>query len=147
MNPMKNTFRLSAFVMCVISFCTPSLAAAAINMGYVESYSDSIISIINDDLVPTLFAIAFIVFLWGVVKYFFIHGDQEAEREKGRWFILWGLIGFVVILSVWGLVTIVGTTLGLPTGAGTPIPPIFNTGPEAIHTFRKYVLPACAGTV
>ena len=91
-----------------------------INLTYIQGYSDSIINIINSILLPVLIAIAFIVFLWGVYKYFI---QNEAEREKGKWFVLYGIIGFVVIFSVWGLVYILGDTLDLDFNKPAPNPP------------------------
>lgn len=72
-----------------------------------------VISIINSVLVPLLFAISFIVFLYGVAKtYILSSGDEEAVKS-GHKIILWGLIGFAVMISVWGLVNIVVNTFGL----------------------------------
>ena len=127
---MSHTSRAVTLILLAASFYVPSLALAAINVTYIQTYSTSIINIINTYLVPVFFAIAFIVFLWGIVKYFFIHGAEDAEREKGRWFILWGVIAFAAILSVWGLVNIVSSTLGIPTGSNNSsiTPPTFKTG-------------------
>lgn len=72
-----------------------------------------IINLINTVLVPVLLALAFIVFIYGVVsKYIFSNGD-EGKVSEGHKLILWGIIGFAVILSVWGLVNIVVDTFGL----------------------------------
>jgi Ni,Fe-hydrogenase I cytochrome b subunit len=66
-------------------------------------------------MVPILFAVAFITFLYGVAKkYIFARGD-EAAVEEGHKLILWGVIGFVVMISIWGLVNVVNDTLGLST--------------------------------
>ncbi|MDE2021584.1 MAG: hypothetical protein KGI71_01515, partial [Patescibacteria group bacterium] len=81
-----------------------------INTSYLQSYSDSIVGIINSLLVPVLLAIAFLAFLWGVYKYFILGADNETERRAGKQVVLWGLIGFVVIFSVWGLVGLVMST-------------------------------------
>lgn len=88
----------------------------------LQVYSNSIIGIIYFLLVPALIAIAFITFLLGVYKYYILGADNETERGKGHQFILWGLIGFAVIVSVWGLVYMVSITLGLFPG-GAPLPP------------------------
>ncbi|MFA5744777.1 MAG: hypothetical protein WC887_01025 [Candidatus Paceibacterota bacterium] len=95
-----------------------------INTSYIEGYSDDIIYIINGILLPTLIAVAFIVFLWGVYKYFI---QNEKERENGKTFVLYGIIGFVILFSVWGLVNIVGDTLNLPVGGSPPPVPTFGT--------------------
>ncbi len=109
-------------------YCRANLGAGSpggggvggINMFYLNSYAKSILAIINGLLVPVLLAIAFIVFLWGVFKYFVWGADSDTELAKGREFVLWGVIGFVVILSVWGLVALLGATFGLRPGGGAP---------------------------
>lgn len=74
--------------------------------------------------VPVLIAIAFITFLWGVYKYFILGAADEKARTDGRQFVLWGIIGLVIIFSVWTLVNIVSGTLGFPTGGLAPRPPL-----------------------
>lgn len=96
---------------------------SGINTTYLQGYANSIISIINGILVPVLLAIAFFTFMWGVYKYFILGATSETERTTGREFILWGVIGFVVIFSVWGLVGMVGSTLGLSPGGTAPAYP------------------------
>ena len=102
---------------------TKQCAVTAINTVYVQGYSDSIIGIINVILLPVLMAVAFIVFLYGVFKYFIYNGADSSSHEEGRTFIMYGIIGFVVILSVWGLVGILGSTLGLSPGGNAPAIP------------------------
>ena len=84
--------------------------------------ASTILYIINYVLVPVLFAIAFIVFLYGIVaKYIFSHGDPEKTKE-GHKLILWGLIAFVVMISLWGLVNVVANTFGLYGISAPPTP-------------------------
>ena len=99
---------------------TPSSSGGNINLTIAQGYRDSILSAINNIFVPVLFAVAFLVFLWGVYKYFILGAAEEKSREEGRNFVLWGIIGFVVILSVWGLVAIVGNTFSLTAGGTAP---------------------------
>lgn len=80
------------------------------------------IDLINGVLVPLIFAIAFIMFLWGVAKAYIIHGDDETERSKGHQLILWGVIGFAVMVSLWGLVNVVATSFGLQGVTAPPTP-------------------------
>ncbi len=62
--------------------------------------------------IPFLFSLALVVFIWGIVNYFFIH-DKRAE---GAQLILFGIIGFFVMFSVWGLVNIFLGTFGFSSG-------------------------------
>lgn len=83
--------------------------------------------LINDVLVPLLFAVAFIVFLYGVFKkYILSHGDSGAV-EEGHRLILWGLIGFAVMVSLWGLVNVVTNTFRLDR----QLPPRLPFSPSA----------------
>ena len=92
--------------------CTASICGIA----------STILYLINSVAVPLLFAIAFIVFLYGVAKaYIFSHGDTEAVAEGHR-LVLWGLIGFAVMISLWGLVNVVSNTFGLSGYAAPAIP-------------------------
>lgn len=78
----------------------------------------TLINIINGVLVPLLFAVSFIVFLYGIAKaYILSPGDEEAVKS-GHKILLWGLIGFAVMVSVWGLVNVVVNTFGLATPFG-----------------------------
>ena len=84
---------------------------------YVGNGSTGFIGLLNTVVVPVILALAFLVFVYGVVNYFFLHAGDEKKREEGRTFILWGLLGMVVLFSVWGFVNLLLSTLGLtPTG-------------------------------
>ena len=106
----------------VVAFALPLVSLAAVNN--LSDAGSFIINIINNVLVPVLFAVAFIVFLWGAFNTFILGHDSEEVKEKGKSLMLYGLIGFFVMVSIWGLVNILtGTvTFGNPTGptGGTP---------------------------
>lgn len=73
----------------------------------VDSFGRAISSI----LVPLLFALALMFFLYGVFK--FIKGAaSEEERKEGKKIIFVGLIALAVMVSIWGLVRIVAGTIG-----------------------------------
>ncbi len=80
---------------------------------FIGSGSTGIIGVLNTIVVPTIFAFAFAAFVWGVVNYFFLHGNEEGKRKEGRDFVIWGLLGMVVLFSVWGFVNIMLSTLGI----------------------------------
>ena len=71
--------------------------------------------IISSSVIPLIFALALAMFIWGVVQYV-IKSDEEAKKEKGRQFMIWGIIALTVMVSVWGLVAILGNTFGIDTG-------------------------------
>jgi uncharacterized membrane protein YjfL (UPF0719 family) len=75
-----------------------------------------ILGVFSSVVIPTIFALAFGAFVWGVVNYFFLHGSEETKRKEGREFIFWGIIGMVVLLSVWTFVKLLLSTLGISGG-------------------------------
>lgn len=48
-------------------------------------------------------AIAFIIFLWGVMDYVYSHGNDE-EKEHGRTNMLWGTVWLALLFVVWELI-------------------------------------------
>jgi len=80
---------------------------------FIGNGDTGIIGIINTVIVPVIFALAFLVFVWGIVNYFFISGGDETKRAEGRQFTMWGIIGIVVLFSVWGFVNLLLSTLGI----------------------------------
>lgn len=65
---------------------------------------------LGDLVIMLLYAIAFALFLFGMMKFFFAGGEDE--RAKGKQHMLWGIIALGVLFAVWGLVKIL---LGLLT--------------------------------
>lgn len=119
---MKKT----VFIITIAVLALPLLAAAqkGIDITQITPYSDKIIYVVNYMLVPVLMALAFIVFLWGVFKYFILGSADEKNRAEGRQFVLWGIVGFVIILSLWGIVNLVMGTFGLSVGKAPAFPTI-----------------------
>lgn len=80
---------------------------------FVGNGSTGLIGAMNTLIVPVIFAIAFLVFVWGVIRYFFLHGGNEDKRTEGKQFMLWGILGLALLFSVWGVVNLLLSTLGI----------------------------------
>ena len=104
---LKCISRISPLVLVFV----PVLASA--QFGEVDTFFENITGFIDTTLVPLVFAIAFIVFLWGVFQYFIMGGGDETKRADGRQYMLYGIIGFVVMVSIWGIVNVISGGLDL----------------------------------
>jgi len=118
---MKKALYRTSTVIAVLAFPLVSFAATVSNLSDVGTF---IINTINNIIVPVVFAVAFIVFLWGAFQTFILGANSEEVKSKGKNLMLWGLIGFFVMVSVWGLVNLLTGTISFgsntgPTG-GTP---------------------------
>lgn len=76
--------------------------------------TNSIVTLVDTAVVPLLYALAFIMFLIGMVRFFFMGGEEA--RQKGKQFMLWAIIGFVVLFSVWGIVRLLLSVLPSTVG-------------------------------
>lgn len=95
----------------------PLLALAQTpQLGWFGSLFTQIENLVNA-AIPILMALALLLFVWGVIKYFILGADDETNRETGRQYMLYAIIGLVAIVAVWGIVNLVVQILG--TGYGT----------------------------
>lgn len=69
--------------------------------------------LINDSVIPFMFAVATAFFVWGAIKFFILEADEEAKRDQGKQFMIWGIVALAVMLSVWGLVALITSTFGV----------------------------------
>lgn len=63
-------------------------------------------------LITLLTAVAFLVFLWGCAQYF-INATNDQARQQGVKHITFGIIGLVVMLSAFAILSIAAATFGL----------------------------------
>ena len=71
----------------------------------VVAYAISIIGA----LIPVLAALALILFLFGVVRFVVMSGN-EREKSHSKEAMLWGLVALFVLVSVWGIIGILRRT-------------------------------------
>lgn len=85
--------------------------------------------LIGNSVIPFLFAIATVTFIWGVVKFFIIGAEEEAKREQGKQFMLWGIVSLAVMISMWGLVSLLTNSFGINGTFLPQVKPINSSTP------------------
>lgn len=83
------------------------------DLGPLGNVFESFIAFINNTLIPLVFALALLMFFYGIFKYFILGGGDEGNRAEGRQLMLWAIIGFVVMASIYGIVAIISSGLGI----------------------------------
>jgi len=121
-NYMKNKVILLGSLFSGLIF-TSSVASAddpTVTSICANNSMENISGIINwascllyKSVVPFLFALATVGFIWGVMQYY-LNPDNEEKRKKGKNFIIGGLIALFVMVSIWGLVGILTGTFNFP---------------------------------
>lgn len=103
------------FVAAQTFALAPLVALAQSNqaLGPISDFFNRLIGFINDTLIPLVFALALLVFFYGIFKYFILGGGDEGSREQGKSLMLWAIIGFVVMASIYGIVALISSGLGI----------------------------------
>jgi hypothetical protein len=107
-------------------FAQQSTACANVTPGTIQAIICKIGSILNI-IIPILIVLGVVFFVYGVVTY--VVGSDEEAKKKGRDRMIYGIIGLVVIVSMWGRVGVVTKTFGLDANSTTinlPTLPIGN---------------------
>lgn len=97
-------------------------------MGAVDDLLKKIFETILDPIIVLLFVIAMIYFLWGLVLHI-KNADSPEGHETGKRSMMYGLIGMVIMLSVFGITRMIANSYNLGTGPGidgNPADQIFN---------------------
>lgn len=85
---------------------TPA-ARAAVFGNIVNPIIDNIVT----PIIMLLFAVATVVFVYGVIQIMLKPADAE-EHQKGKMAMVSGIIGMFIMISAWGIVYLVSDTVG-----------------------------------
>lgn len=67
---------------------------------------------IINPLILVLFALAFVQFFWGLFA-FLKAKQEEKDLTEGKQHLLWGIIGMVIMVSVFGIIQLLLGTIGV----------------------------------
>jgi len=105
---MKKTI---AFISLALMSLLALPVFAASPKDFKELINNVFINGIFRPLVPFLIGLAVIVFIYGVLLLMLSEGGEK--KEEGKQFMIWGIVGIFVMVSVWGLVYILRDTFKL----------------------------------
>jgi len=114
---MKQRIKLAA--TSLLALVLPVLVTAQSGRIIPENGGDfgtllgNIIGFTNAVLIPFILGIGFLVFVWGMFKFFILGGAKEEEKEKGKSLMVYATLGFVLIIIFWGVVNLVADSTGL----------------------------------
>ncbi len=120
---------MKKFIYIFVLTLTPPVFAFALTAPTSFAGLVNIIICLALDLVPIIILIAFVEFLRGLIKYVSA-GDNEEKRSEGTKFMIYGMIGFFVIVGIWGVLRIFTSTFNVSFG----IPQFKSSGTNPINT-------------
>jgi hypothetical protein len=72
----------------------------------------NIIGFTNGVLIPFILGIGFLVFVWGMFRYFIAGGANDEAKEQGKSLMVYATLGFVLIIVFWGIVNLLADSTG-----------------------------------
>ncbi len=133
------------YISFLVIFLIPAIASAQTSL---QNVLNGLLTFIDGVLIPFLFGIAFLFFVFNIVRYLVLDGGNEEARDNAKNLALYGFGAFVFLIIFWGIVNLVVDSLGLNCGAiqpdyvggGTSAPcvttPRANTAPTSTLPFN-----------
>ena len=70
---------------------------------------DGILALVNI-FIPAILAILFFIVAWKLIDAWVLNGADAAKQQEGRQTLIVGVVVFVLIVTFWGLVSLLRTT-------------------------------------
>jgi len=67
--------------------------------------------LINPAIV-VIFALGFFLFVWGLVEFLF-KLNEGGDNKEGKQHMIWGIVGMLIMVSVYGILSLVTATFGI----------------------------------
>jgi uncharacterized membrane protein YidH (DUF202 family) len=117
----KVIYTLTSSTLLAIPFVTN--AQFNPNGGEFGNLLTDILRFANNILIPFIIGIGFLVFVYGMFKYFIAGGQNEDKQKEGKALMIYATLGFVLIVVFWGVVNLLASSTGLDNDNGLDNPP------------------------
>lgn len=79
-------------------------------------------------LVPFAVSLAVLAFFWYLILFIWKGKEEGAKREEGIKGMGWSILAIFVMVSIWGIIGLLGNISGVGQGGSAPIPsvPVLN---------------------
>jgi hypothetical protein len=80
-------------------------------MQAAQSLIGRFVDYIIDPAILIVFAAGFFLFVWGLVQ--FIWKLDEGAQSSGKQHMIWGIVGMLIMVSVYGIISLIDETFDL----------------------------------
>ena len=84
----------------------------------IAPFLDKVNRVVINPLIGLVFAIAFLIFIFGIFQFINKAGEAK-DREDGKRKILYGLLGMFIMFSAYGIIHLILVTFGIQNEPGT----------------------------
>ncbi len=113
---------MKKLIYAVLAF-SPVLALAAATAPDFTGINGIVTSLkgVANGLIPLFFALAIVYFFWGLIQFLMNAGKDEKAHNAGKTHMIYGVIAIAVMLSIYGIVGWLQSTLGVNGNNSTPV--------------------------
>ena len=129
---MKKLITTSSLVLSTVSLAlaqtinvntATNASVGQINAGPLTNFL-KLVSSITGMLAPILVSLAVLAFFWYLIVFIWKGKDDGEQKKAGITGMMYSILALFVMVSVWGIIALVGSTLGVGQGGSVPIPSI-----------------------
>ena len=99
-----------SILLIVVPFLTFAESEAVIEQE-VKGLIVRFVEVLVDPAVVLLFALAFLIFMWGLLQFMMSLSSGEPSTA-GKSHMLWGIFGLVIMFSVAGIINVITSSIG-----------------------------------
>ena len=64
-----------------------------------------------NQIIPLLMGAVFVYLMWKMIDAWIIHADDTSKVEEGKTIVITGVIVFVIMVSIWGIISLLRRSL------------------------------------
>lgn len=106
--------------LVIASAMLPMFAFA--QLGNIENIVESIGKLVSL-ATPIVVGLALLAFFWGLVKFIFSSGDEDA-RGDAKGLMIWSVVALFIMISIVGIITFIGDALDIDQGGDLDVPTV-----------------------
>mgnify|MGYP001586521510 CR=1 FL=1 len=106
-----------AFLATFLFLLTPAPVSAVTAPTTLKRFAELVVTALQNIAALLFMSLAFGLVL-GVILYF-ANSDNEQRRASIKGYLLWGVIGIIVVTGIWGIITLLRLSFGA-SGVGIP---------------------------
>ena len=81
-------------------------------MNAANTLIDRFVDVIVNPVILLVFAAGFFLFVWGLVMFMW-NLNEGGENSAGKQHMIWGIVGMLVMVSVYGIIALIDDTFEL----------------------------------
>lgn len=125
---MKKIFTKISILSFGTLLPTFAFAACTTDPGTLQNVVCQLTDLAAAYVIPLLTTAAFIIFLWRVIK-FIQESANSTKQTDNRQSLLWSILALTVMVAIWGIVAVLGSSLKVDTGFIPQVkPPLTKSG-------------------